>query len=192
MPYSLTISHVGLYVKDVAAMVDFYTRVLGFAVSDRGMRPAGEIAFLTRDPHDHHQFVIASGRPDDVNFNVINQISFRVDSLATLKELHGGLQGEAVKDITTLTHGNALSCYFRDPEYNRIEVFIDTPWYVPQPHHLDLDLTMPDDQLWALIEKHVRAMPGFRPVAEWTADMERRIAQATASRKTARRAASPA
>jgi catechol 2,3-dioxygenase-like lactoylglutathione lyase family enzyme len=192
MPYSLTVSHVGLYVRNVEPMVDFYTRVLGFAISDRGPRPGGEIVFLTRDPHDHHQLVLATGRPDDVNFNLINQISFRVDSLATLREIHDGLKGEAVKEITTLTHGNALSVYFRDPEQNRIEVFIDTPWYVPQPHHLMLDFSMPDSELLALIEKHVRANPGFRPVAEWSKDMERRIAQATANRKGARKAATTA
>jgi hypothetical protein len=121
-----------------------------------------------------------------MNFNVVNQISFRVDSLATLRQMHEGLKGEAVKEITTLTHGNALSVYFRDPEYNRIELLIDTPWYVPQPHHLIVDLSLPDDPLWAGIEKHVRSMPGFKPVAEWAADIERRIAQATAKRQGAR------
>jgi catechol 2,3-dioxygenase-like lactoylglutathione lyase family enzyme len=192
MPYSLTISHVGLYVTDLAPMVDFYTRVLGFALSDRGPRPGGEIVFLTRDPRDHHQLVLATGRPDNLNFNVINQISFRVDSLATLRDLHAGLEGEAVKEITTLTHGNALSVYFRDPEYNRIELFIDTPWYVPQPHHLNVDLSLSDSALWSLIEKHVRSTPGFKPVGEWSADMERRIAQATANRKMARHPAGQA
>jgi len=85
----------------------------------------------------------------------------------------------------TLTHGNAVSCYFRDPEYNRVELLIDTPWYVPQPHRHLLDLTLPDDELWAIIEKHVRATPGFRPVAEWRKDMESRIAKAGAERRAA-------
>jgi len=189
MPYSLSISHVGIFVKDMQPMVDFYTRFMGFAIADRGPRPGGEIVFLTRDPREHHQLVLASGRPADMNFNVVNQISFRVDGLATLRQMHEGLKSEAVKEITTLTHGNALSVYFRDPEYNRIELLIDTPWYVPQPHHLIVDLALPDDQLWALIEKHVRSMPGFKPVAEWAADIERRIAQATAKRQGARQRA---
>jgi catechol 2,3-dioxygenase-like lactoylglutathione lyase family enzyme len=186
MPYSLAISHVGIYVKDMQPMVDFYTRFMGFAIADRGSRPGGEIVFLTRDPREHHQFVLASGRPDDVNFNLINQISFRVDSLATLREMHEGLKREAVKEITTLTHGNALSVYFRDPEYNRIELLIDTPWYVPQPHHLNVDFALSDSELWGVIEKHVRATPGFRPVAEWVKDIERSIAQATANRRSRR------
>ena len=188
MPYSLTISHVGIFVNDMAPMLDFYTRFMGFAIADRGPRPGGEIVFLTRDPREHHQLVLASGRPADMNFNLVNQISFRVDSLATLREMHQGLKNEAVKEITTLTHGNALSCYFRDPEYNRIEILIDTPWYVPQPHHLNVDLSLADGELWGVIEKHVRATPGFKPVAEWEKDIERKIAQATASRGARERA----
>ena len=182
--YSLTFSHVGIYVSDMARMVDFYTRFLGFAVADRGPNPNGEIAFLTRDPREHHQFVLVSGRPSDLPFNIVNQLSFRVDSLGTLKELHEGLKHEAVTEITTLTHGNALSCYFRDPERNRVELLIDTPWYVPQPHRLLIDLTLPDAELWAIIEKHVHATPGFKPQAEWKKDIERRIAQAGAQRRS--------
>ena len=162
----------------------------GLYVTDRGPIdvPGGVVnqVFLSCDPREHHQFVLASGRPDDVNFNLINQISFRVDGLATLREMHEGLKSEAVKEITTLTHGNALSCYFRDPENNRIELLIDTPWYVPQPHHLNVDFALSDGELWGVIEKHVRGTPGFKPVAEWMTDIERRIAQATANRRSRR------
>ncbi|HXF65289.1 MAG TPA: VOC family protein [Burkholderiales bacterium] len=187
MPFSLTLSHVGIFVSNLPAMEDFYTRFMGFAVSDRGRRPDGaEIVFLTRDPGEHHQLVLVSGRPESVGFNVVNQLSFRVDSLATLRALYEGLEHEAVSGIETLTHGNALSVYFRDPEGNRVELLIDTPWYVPQPHYLDVDLTAPDEALWAAIERHVRATPGFMPVAQWRAETERRIAQATAARGGAR------
>ena len=80
----LWLSHVGFYVTDINKMVDFYTRFLGFTVSDRGPRPDGEIVFMTRDASEHHQLVFASGRPAELSFNVINQISFRLDGLATL------------------------------------------------------------------------------------------------------------
>ena len=33
---ALSFSHVGLFVHDIERMADFYTRLLGFAVSDRG------------------------------------------------------------------------------------------------------------------------------------------------------------
>jgi catechol 2,3-dioxygenase-like lactoylglutathione lyase family enzyme len=186
MSYSLTFSHVGIFVTDMARMVDFYTGFLGFAVSDRGSREAGgEICFMTRDPREHHQLVFATGRPAEPGFNPINQLSFRVDSLGTLRELHAGLQRRGMDEIRPITHGNALSVYFRDPENNRVELLIDTPWYVPQPHRVPVDLTLPDDALWASIERQVRALPGFATHEEWVRRIERKIAQANAERTAA-------
>lgn len=179
---SISFSHVGIFVTDLDRMVDFYTRFLGFVVSDRGKTAGGgELAFLTRDSREHHQLVLATGRPADIPFNVVNQISFRVDSLRTLRELNAGLKNEPVTLLGPVTHGNALSVYFRDPEGNRIELLIDTPWYVPQPMRIPVDLSLRDDQLWAWIEERVRALPGFKPRAEWQADIERKLARATQS-----------
>ena len=185
MSFSLTLSHFGMFVTDINRMVDFYTRFLGFAVSDRGPNPNGEIVFMTRDPREHHQLVMASGRPKDLQFNVINQISLRVDSLGTLRELYLGLKDEPVEILGPISHGNALSVYFRDPEGNRVELLIDTPWYVPQPHRVPVDIMQPDEQLWGGIEKHCRGIPGFKSRQEWMADVEKKIAQATRDRKQA-------
>jgi catechol 2,3-dioxygenase-like lactoylglutathione lyase family enzyme len=178
--FSLAFSHVGIFVTDMERMVEFYTRFLRFVVTDRGDRgKEGEIVFMTRDPREHHQLVMASGRPTDMPFNVINQLSFRVDSLRTLKEMHAALKNEPVVDLGPVTHGNALSVYFRDPEGNRIELLIDTPWYVPQPHRIPVDLSLPDEKIWSFIEAHVRSTPGFKPRAEWQAEVEKKVANAT-------------
>lgn len=184
MAFSLNLSHVGIYVTDLPRMVDFYSGFLGFAVSDCG--PAtngGEIVFMTRDPREHHQLVLASGRPADLSFNIVNQLSFRVDSLETLRELERGIAREHASALGTVTHGNALSVYLHDPEKNRIELLIDTPWYVPQPCRIPVDFSLPDDALWAAVEKHVRALPGFRTRAAWTAEIEQKIADATERRR---------
>ena len=57
------------FVADLVRMRDFYTRVLGFTVTDEGEQPTehGKIGFvfLSRDPRDHHQIVLASGGADD-------------------------------------------------------------------------------------------------------------------------------
>jgi catechol 2,3-dioxygenase-like lactoylglutathione lyase family enzyme len=184
MSYHLTLSHVGIYVNDMAKMLDFYSGFLGFAISDRGdNRNGGEIVFMTRDPREHHQFVLVSGRPDDLPFNIVNQLSFRVDSLDTLRELREGLKKEATVEQGVVTHGNALSVYFHDPEKNRVELLIDTPWYVPQPCRIPVDLALADDALWASLEKTARALPGFKPRAQWVTEIERKIAEATAARR---------
>ena len=184
MSYHLTLSHVGIFVKDMARLVDFYTGYLGFAVSDRGTnRDGSEVVFMTRDPREHHQVVLATGRASDPEFKMVQQLSFRVDSLDTLRELQQGLKAEGAIDLGPVTHGNALSVYFHDPEKNRVELLIDTPWYVPQPCRIPVDLSLSDDELWASIEKSARDLPGFKPRSAWVADIERKIADATASRR---------
>jgi catechol 2,3-dioxygenase-like lactoylglutathione lyase family enzyme len=186
MSFGLTLSHVGLFVNDMAPMLDFYTGFLGFAISDRGAtRDGGEIVFMTRDPREHHQVVLATGRASDPGFNMVQQLSFRVDSLDTLRELHRGLKRERAIDLGPVTHGNALSVYLHDPEKNRIELLIDTPWYVPQPCRIPVDLSLPDNALWASIEKAARELPGFKPRTAWVAEIERKIADATAARRRA-------
>ena len=185
MKFSLSFSHVGFYVKSMKTMVNFYTSFLGFVVSDFGQRAVGgEIYFLTRDPSEHHQLVFASGRPDNLSFNMINQLSFRVDSLATLRLLYSGLQSYSMKEIHPVTHGNALSVYFHDPENNRIELLIDTPWYVPQPHRVPVDLSLADDDLWLMIEQGVKKLPGFMSQSDWLMQMKVKIAAADKHRLT--------
>src|SRR2546427_4591104 len=175
----LSFSHMGIFVTDLARMEDFYTRVLGFTVTDRGdlETPRGRLdfVFLSRDPREHHQIVMASGRPQDLPFNPINQISFRMAEFAGLREMHRRLVEEKVKQLHPVSHGNALSVYFHDPEGNRVELFVDTPWYVKQPLRIPLDLKMDDQQLWVWAEAEARKQPGFKPVEDWSAEMARRM-----------------
>jgi catechol-2,3-dioxygenase len=164
----------GIYVADLARMEDFYTRVLGFAVTDRGALGELTIVFLSLDPREHHQIILATGRKDAA-FNPINQISFRLAELADLKAMARRLRDEGAQDISPISHGNALSVYFRDPEGNRLELFVDTPWYVRQPLRLPMDLGLPDAELWAWAEAEARKQPDFQPAEEWRARIARRI-----------------
>src|ERR1043166_3637767 len=73
------LSHVGLYVRDVPKMIDFYTRVLGFVVSDGA--EDGRITFLSRNPSDHHQVVLVRGRATNAEVPMVQQVSFNVGTL---------------------------------------------------------------------------------------------------------------
>ena len=175
----LTFSHVGLFVTDIAKMERFYTRVLEFTVTDRGQLTGAsgpmDLVFLSRDPDEHHQIVLITGRPREIGFNLINQISLKADSLPTLKEMHRRVQAEGMLEVTPVTHGNSLSVYVRDPEGNRLELYMDLPWYVSQPLRVPVDLTPPDDVIMASAEAHARSLPGFKPRSEWRAEMARRM-----------------
>ena len=166
--------------RDIARMEDFYKRVMGFTVTDRGNldTPKGPVylVFLSRDPEEHHQIVLASGRAAGEHFNVLNQISFRVPSLAWLRTLHQTLVKEpGITEILPATHGNAVSLYFRDPEGTRIECFTDTPWHSGQPCREPVDFSQSDEAIMAQVERIARASKVFMPRDAWIAQMKHRM-----------------
>ena len=170
-------SHVGITVIDFDKMLDFYTRVLGFAVSDLGeaARNGLKMAFITRDPAEHHQIVLAPGRPADAP-SQINQLSFRMSSLSELRRMHDIVrQEDDVTDIAPTCHGNSWSVYFKDPEGNRIETFVQTPWYVHAPYSFALDLSMSDDEIFADTKEKVKSLPGYQPRTEWISQAAARM-----------------
>ena len=120
--FALQFSHVGLFVTDMEKMADFYHRVLGFPITDRGFLAGGvELTFLSRDPRDHHQVVLVSGRPQGLPDRIVNQISFRLASLAELQRFFLRIRAEQVRELDPVCHGNAWSIYFRDPEGNTLD-----------------------------------------------------------------------
>ena len=172
----LRFTHIGIYVHDVEAMAAFYKTFLEFTETDRGVLvddngDSKEIVFLSRDPDEHHQIVMVAGRPKTLEFNPINQISLKADSIETLQDFHRRLKTAPVSDVAPITHGNALSVYFRDPEGNRLEAYIDMPWYVSQPCRVIAPIELPADELMKWVETHARTLPGFRPRAQWRQEM---------------------
>ena len=172
---SIQFSHMGIHVRDVERMRDFYTRLLGFVVTDEGETPKRRFAFLSRSADDHHQLVLAGGRPDDVSFNVLNQISFKLDSLATLRAVAGKLEGEGVVEAEPVNHGNAWALYFADPEGNRVECFVDTPWHCRQPCGENFDLDTDDETLLQHTENLCREQGGFMLREQWRERMAARL-----------------
>ena len=171
-PNALNFSHMGFYVQDQARMALYYKDVLCFTETDQGDLGPVRLVFLSRNPTEHHQIVLISGRPENLGFNIINQISLRVPDLATLREVRNRAAANAgTTELLCATHGNAVSIYFRDPEGNRLEIFMDTPWYCEQPLREPIDLDQADDAIMARAEAIARSRPKFRPRAQWLAEM---------------------
>lgn len=142
--------------------------MLGFVVSDRAVRPDGnQVAFMTLDPREHHQLVLATGRPADLSFSVIQQLSFRLESLSALRDVYTALKREPIIELGPISHGNAISAYFRDPEGNRFEVFIDTQWHVPQPCAASVDLMKSDADIMEFVQRQIADLPGVQARPEW-------------------------
>ncbi len=169
-------SHVGLYVHDLAKMEQFYRTTLGLVITDRGELPGRELVFMSRDAEEHHQLVLASGRDGARNVKVLNQVSFRVETLSDLLDFHDLLSGKnGISDLVPINHGLAWSIYFKDPEGNRIEVFVDSPWYVEQPIADPLDLNLSDAEITRQTELDYQNYPGFQPRSQWQKKLENQL-----------------
>lgn len=184
----LTLSHFGLGCFDLDRMEDFYTRVLGMTVTDRGEVAGGfaRLVFLTTDPSEHHQLVLASGRTEGTILegpvpggsfgSAIFQLTFRLDDLATLRRVQERLVAEGNTNFVPLNHGNGWSLYTRDPEGNALEFIVDSPWYMHQPAGELLDLTLDDAEILRQTEEICRATGDWQPYDEWRARIAERIA----------------
>ena len=171
------LAHMGIYVQDRDRMERFYTEVLGLMVTDQGEGRAGmHLTFMSGNSGNHHQLVLVSGRPDTKGFNPIQQISFMVDSLADLRVVHGRALDNGATEMRVTSHGNAWSCYFKDPEGNTVEAYLDTPFHVPQPHGEPLDLTKSDGEILRETEAACRADPGFMMMNEFQQSLAGRLA----------------
>lgn len=161
--------HIGINVTEIQPMVDFYTKVLGFTVTDRGKSSrGGELAFISRDPEEHHQIVLADGKPVD-NASTVNQMSFKVQEFSQVRDMYERVTKAGVPAIAPIDHGAALSVYFPDPEGNRFEVYWSTPWYIEQPPAKPIDFSMSDDEILGACEAKCKADPTFQPMDEWKA-----------------------
>ncbi len=163
------LSHFGVFVHDLERMIVFYTKVFGLKVTDRGVGRTfkNDLAFLSARPEQHHQLVLASGRPSEATFSTVMQLSFKVQDLDALRRVRADALDFGAAQMRGLNHGNALSIYFSDPEGNTVEVYLDTPYYVAQPHGDPLDLEKSDAEIWRETEAICRADPTFLPVEEW-------------------------
>ncbi len=172
------ITHMGINVIDIDRMVAFYTRVLGLSVSDFGYseRLGCKLAFLTSDPGTHHQIVLVGSRAEGTE-STVNQISFTVPSLDDLRAAHRRLLDEDI-EANPINHGNAWSVYFPDPEGNLIEIYLDAPFYVPQPQGEPLDLALGDDEILARTEERFGTEEGFTTREAWMARRKAEIEQA--------------
>ncbi len=162
---NIRLSHFELYVCDVAGMEEFYTRYLGFVVTDRGEGKDGMV-FLSRNPEEHHQLVLNPQQSERPAESPVDHISFRIDTITGLRIFYKALQASSAK-LQTVSHGTTWSIYFRDPEGNRLELFTDTPWHVNQPCRFEIDFELSDEELLKFTEDRINDLPGFRKVENW-------------------------
>jgi catechol 2,3-dioxygenase len=141
------LSHVGVFVKDLDEMTKFYCDTLGLTESHRN---EDRMVFLTADiEKEDHEVVLVRGRDGDSK--IIQQLSFRVGTIDDVRAFYQTFQETGVPIQQTVSHGAGASCYFYDPEGNRIEVFADIVVEGGRGYSGPIDLEQSADELATLI-----------------------------------------
>ncbi len=177
---TIALSHFEIRARDLPLMEAFYTVALGFVATDRSAD--GTMVFLSADPGEHHQIVLAQAADGDFASGSLDHLAFRVADLAALRRYHEALQGYGDLAVETVSHGTSWSVYFRDPEGNRLELFVDTPWHVAQPLRFPIDLSMPDNELIAWTKERISGLLDFQPAEKWFDALEGRFGKAEPGR----------
>lgn len=157
MPKVSGLGHVGIFVHDLMKQRDFYSRVMGLEIADEDIEGRGMVFLSAHPDEEHHEFVIMEGRTGGSDAQVIQQLSFKVDTLAELKEFHTVFKDEGVEIQRTVSHGNAFGMYASDPEGNTIEVYYKTGFPVPQPHGDPVDLDDSEEELMEIARSAIPA-----------------------------------
>ena len=158
MPKIESLGHVGIYAEDLMKMRDFYSRVLGLEISDEDLEERGMTFFTADKEREHHEFVLMKGRVTRADAKVIQQISFIVPTLEDLREYQARLEAEpGVSVARIVSHGIAFGMYFFDPEGNRLELYVRTPYKVPQPLGDPIDLSMSNEDLEDIAKARIPA-----------------------------------
>jgi catechol 2,3-dioxygenase len=178
VPPRAQLTHVGLYVDDMTTMVAFYCDLLGLVVTDRGELFGRDLTFLSRNPEEHHQLLLVTGRAVPEGVQLLSQISFRLDDddLTSLRWFARRALELGATAFEARDHGNSWSIYFLDPEGNRLELYTATPWYVSQPWREPLDLDESDEVIRNTTKSLIEQTATWSPVNEWTAALASRLA----------------
>ena len=74
-----------------------------------------------------------------------------------------------------VNHGISWSLYCHDPEGNRIEMFIDSPFYVGQPSVNELDLSMSDAEILQITRDKFSDDLSFKFRTDWSKELAERL-----------------
>ncbi|QQM38388.1 VOC family protein [Streptomyces liliifuscus] len=146
MPKVTRLGHVGLFVTDPEVMLAFYSGFLGMTVTDRDER---RVFLSSRPGEEHHELLLAKNEERHTD---PQQLSFVVESLTDLREFYAQIVERKYSIDHVNNHGNAIGCYFRDPEDNRVEVYWHTGIDWPQPFSQPIDLFLSEAELLGVLD----------------------------------------
>lgn len=118
------LGHAVIKVKDLEAAERFYVDLLGFELANKYPR-----MFFFRLNGDHHTLAVLKvdedAAPPTENQVGLYHLAFQLESFEALKGVYRLLKDNNVPIRGTVTHTMSHSVYFKDPDGNEIEFYVD-------------------------------------------------------------------
>ena len=127
LPFEIRkIGHVVLRAADLRRSVDFYTKVLGFRVSDvygEDMMPEGMV--FMRCNADHHGIALVGGMPGPADKSELHHLAFEVDTLDEVFRARRHLREHKVPIVFEGRRraGVQIAVEFLDPDGHHLEIY---------------------------------------------------------------------
>ncbi len=154
VPRISRLGHVGIYVENLNTSLAFYRDVLGLQVTNT--EPGMGLAFLSSRPEvEDHELLLAAGRDVPIGTLMLQQVSWRCDSIDDVIAWHHKLRAHGVPVDMEVSHGIVLGIYFFDPEGNRNEVYWATGLRAKQAYLASVDLEAPVEEILAALRADV-------------------------------------
>jgi catechol 2,3-dioxygenase len=120
------IGHVVLRARNLQRSIDFYTKVLGFSVSDvygDDMMPGGMV-FMRFNP-DHHGIALVGGMPAPAEKREMHHMAFEVETLDEVFHARNRLRDHKVPIVFEGRRraGVQIAVEFLDPDGHHLEIY---------------------------------------------------------------------
>lgn len=116
--------HVAISTARLDEMLDFYCKVLEAQIAFRDEN----LGFITYD-EEHHRLALVRPpglSPPPPRSYGLDHVSFTYRDLGELLATYKRLKGLGILPFWTINHGPSMSCYYKDPDGNKVELMIDT------------------------------------------------------------------
>ncbi|MBL4812553.1 MAG: VOC family protein [Rhodobacteraceae bacterium] len=124
----IKVGHIHLKVSDLDRAVNFYTKLLGFTITQRY---GGSAAFLSTGGYHHHiglnTWESLGATPPPAGHTGLFHSAFVYPDRATLALVLRRVIKAGVAIDGAADHGVSEAVYFRDPDNNGVEIYRDKP-----------------------------------------------------------------
>jgi catechol 2,3-dioxygenase len=126
---SPTFHHFGVLTSRMEEMVDWYGEVLGMTVHFQSTISGA--AFASNDRAHHRMALITlpgltENDPDKQPHAKLQHVAFEHATIDDLLNTWERLKGISIEPVLAADHGMSIAFYYRDPDGNSVELFVDT------------------------------------------------------------------